>query len=306
MNKINLIQFIKENHESLLMVLDLIPNPIFIKDVNGQYLSCNVSFEKFCGLTRQELINKSVHDLWEPSQADVFFAKDQALFDNPGLQVYETNFTNPEGMEYIFQYHKVTFDDADKKIAGLLGIIFDITEMKQLEQSLSKLSQIDELTQIYNRRAGFEQMNRVLEDSIRKNRVFSIALIDIDHFKQINDIYGHATGDSILKIIATDLDNLLRGSEIFFRHGGEEFIVCMPEATLNEAKVIAERLRIRVASEKVISSTGESLDVTLSLGISVFPEHGTHLEQLIHASDEAMYEAKKSGRNCVKVASKVN
>ena len=169
-----------------------------------------------------------------------------------------------------------------------------------------KINFDNELTQVFNRRAGFERMNRVLEDSIRKSRVFSIALIDIDHFKQINDIYGHATGDSILKIIATDLDNLLRGSEIFFRHGGEEFIVCMPETTLNEAKVIAERLRIRVASEKVISSTGESLGVTLSLGISVFPEHGTHLEQLIHASDEAMYEAKKSGRNCVKVASKVN
>ena len=205
MNRINLTQFIKENHESLLMVLDLIPNPIFIKDTEGQYLSCNVSFEKFCGFTRQQIIKKSVHDLWEKSQADVFFAKDKELFDNPGLQVYETKFTNPEGIEYIFQFHKVTFTNFKKEVSGLLGIIFDITEIKRLEQSLSKLSQIDELTQILNRRAGFDQMEKVLKDSVRKNKVFSIALMDIDHFKKLNDTYGHSIGDLVLKTIAKDL-----------------------------------------------------------------------------------------------------
>ncbi|MBV1888840.1 MAG: PAS domain-containing protein, partial [Proteobacteria bacterium] len=86
MNNTDLLYFIKNNHDSLLMVLDLIPKPIFIKNSDGLYLSCNTSFEQFCGFSREQMIGRTVHDLWLPEQADIFHAKDNELLENPGVQ----------------------------------------------------------------------------------------------------------------------------------------------------------------------------------------------------------------------------
>lgn len=302
MDEIDLSQFIDKNHKSLLMVLDLIPIPAFIKDIKGNYLSCNTSFENVSGFTRQQLLEMSADELWGKSQADIFSAKDKELFDNPGLQIYESKFTNLEGVEYILQFHKTTFTNSEKEVSGLLGVIFDLTKIKQLEQSLFKLSQIDELTQILNRRAGLDQMEKVLKDSARKNKVFSIVLIDIDHFKKLNDTYGHSAGDLVLKTVAEDLTTLLRETDIFFRYGGEEFVICMPETSLSKMKGITERLLTKIDAKNILTPNGDSLHITLSMGLAVFPKHGNNLEQLIEASDQAMYVAKNSGRNCIRVA----
>ncbi len=302
MDEIDLSQFIDKNHKSLLMVLDLIPIPAFIKDTQGNYLSCNTSFENVSGFTRQQLLEMSADELWGKSQAEIFLAKDKELFDNPGLQIYESKFTNLEGVEYILQFHKTTFTNSEKEVSGLLGVIFDLTKIKQLEQSLFKLSQIDELTQILNRRAGLDQMEKVLKDSARKNKVFSIVLIDIDHFKKLNDTYGHSAGDLVLKTVAEDLTTLLRETDIFFRYGGEEFVICMPETSLSKMKGITERLLTKIDSKNILTPNGDSLHITLSMGLAVFPKHGNNLEQLIEASDQAMYVAKNSGRNCIRVA----
>ena len=302
MNNTDLLHFIKNNHDSLLMVLDLIPKPIFIKDFDGLYLSCNTSFETFCGISREQLIGRTVHDLWLPGQADIFHAKDNELLHNPGIQQYETDFTNPNGEEFVFQYHKVTFNNSGGETAGLLGIIFDITETKQLEHSLSQLSKLDHLTQIPNRRAGFDQMEQVLDDSIRKSKQFSVAMIDIDHFKAFNDRYGHTVGDLVLKTLANEIKGLLRSNDILFRYGGEEFVICMPETSLDEIRTFAERMRIEVNSKTIETPDGNNLSCTLSVGISSFPEHGTHIKQLIDAGDRAMYDAKNSGRDCIQIA----
>ncbi len=302
MDEIDLSQFIDKNHKSLLMVLDLIPIPAFIKDTKGNYLACNASFESVSGFTRQQLLEKSADELWGKSQAEIFLAKDKELFDNPGLQIYESKFTNLEGIEYILQFHKTTFTNSKNDVSGLLGVIFDLTKIKKLEQSLFKLSQIDELTQILNRRAGLDQMEKVLKDSTRKDKVFSIVLMDIDHFKKLNDTYGHSVGDLVLKTVAEDLTTLLRETDIFFRYGGEEFVICMPETSLSKMKGITERILAKVEAKKILTPTGDSLHITLSMGLAVFPEHGMNLEQLIEASDKAMYDAKNSGRNCIREA----
>jgi diguanylate cyclase (GGDEF)-like protein/PAS domain S-box-containing protein len=302
MDEIDLNQFIEKHHKSLLMVLDLIPIPAFIKDTKGNYLSCNTSFENATGFTRQQIQERSATDLWGELQAEIFLAKDQELFDNPGLQIYDTKITNTEGVEYFLQFHKTTFTNSKNDVSGLLGVIFDLTKIKQLEQSLLKLSQIDELTQILNRRAGLDQMEKVLKDSTRKNKVFSIALIDIDHFKKLNDTYGHSIGDLVLTTIAEDLVTLSRETDIFFRYGGDEFVICMPETSLGKTKGITERLLAKIDAKNILTPKGDSLDVTLSIGLAEFPKHGINLEQLIEASDKAMYIAKKSGRNCIREA----
>jgi len=106
----------------------------------------------------------------------------------------------------------------------------------------------------------------------------------------------------VLTTIAEDLATLSRETDIFFRYGGDEFVICMPETSLGKTKSITERLLAKVDTKNIVTPKGDSLHVTLSIGLAEFPKHGINLEQLIEASDKAMYIAKKSGRNCIREA----
>jgi len=96
---VELVRFFQEQKESLDMILDLIPVPVFTKDIDGRYLSCNTAFEEFIGITRQKLVGKGVYELWHGQQADIYYAKDKELFDNPGIQIYETSVITTSGSE---------------------------------------------------------------------------------------------------------------------------------------------------------------------------------------------------------------
>jgi len=232
----------------------------------------------------------------------VSYARDKELFDNPGLQIYETDTTASFGRTYTVQLHKITFLDSDGKVAGLLGIVFDMTDKKQLERTLFDMARIDILTGLSNRRSGIEQIERVFKESVRKDRVFSILMIDIDYFKEINDTYGHSVGDLVLQLIANRSARLMRDCDIFFRYGGEEFIACLPETQIDETHDIAERLRAQFDTEGIEIPKGDIIRVTMSIGIAAYPEHGSEIEHLINESDKALYAAKNSGRNCIMTA----
>lgn len=300
---IELIKFFRENQDSLDMILDLIPVPVFTKDVEGRYITCNAAFEEFIGITRNKLIGNGVYDLWPRDQADVYYTKDKELFDAPGLQVYETNVTTTGGEEKIVQFHKTTFLDGNGKVAGLLGVIFDRTQEKQLEYKLKHFALVDELTGLPNRRSGSDTIKRLLSESQRKGRMFSIAMMDIDHFKKINDTYGHGAGDKVLKSIKNITAAVLRQYDFIFRCGGEEFMLCFPESDAKQARSVSERLRKEFENSRITINNNQVIKITVSLGVASYPEHGTNMEDLTKACDDALYLAKHSGRNLVKVAS---
>jgi len=172
---IDLIGTFDEQQGSLNMILDLIPVPIFAKDIQGRYLTCNAAFEGFIGITRQQMIGKGVYDLWPQPQADVYYAKDKELFENPGLQKYESSVIASSDRENTVQFHKVTFLDANGQVAGLLGVIFDRTQEKNLENELKHLALIDTVTGLLNRRAGIDAINRLLAESARNKGIFRAA-----------------------------------------------------------------------------------------------------------------------------------
>lgn len=165
------------------------------------------------------------------------------------------------------------------------------------EQSLS-LALTDSLTGVFNRRYVTAHLPRLLERSGDSQKPVSCLMFDIDHFKAVNDTYGHAVGDEVLKEIANRTNRNLRNFDLVARLGGEEFVVVMPDSDGQCAAAVAERLRRRICEEPfVVSAPVGSVDVSISIGIAVAEHPGEMAEGLIKRADDALYEAKRTGRN---------
>jgi len=171
-----------------------------------------------------------------------------------------------------------------------------------LREALREQSIRDPLTELYNRRymeeALFQQLSRVT----RQVLPLGLIMIDIDHFKNFNDTHGHAAGDALLRELGQFLKNHVRNEDIACRYGGEEFLLIMPDASLEAAHQRAVLLQ-QEAKKLRVQDAGQSLQgITLSLGVAVYPEHGRSVDSLLRAADAALYRAKQEGRDRVAVA----
>mgnify|MGYP003673627094 CR=1 FL=1 len=184
----------------------------------------------------------------------------------------------------------------------LEGIVLDISDRKALENELSEMAARDPLTGLLNRR----EMARLLDEEIvratRYGRNLALLWIDFDHFKNINDLYGHAAGDAVLKAVSALLAESVRSADSVGRFGGEEFVILLPEMDYREALDTAERLRRLVSDAPQSLGSGNTVALTVSIGVSVFPDHGESADTLCAAADRAMYQAKADGRNQVVLA----
>ena len=176
------------------------------------------------------------------------------------------------------------------------GLIEDITERKLAEEELKRLAATDKLTGAYNRTKCHEILEREIERVKRHNQPLSIIIFDIDRFKKVNDRYGHSAGDYVLKTIADIVRESIRKIDYFVRWGGEEFMIISSETSLKEASALAERIR-EIIETSAFENVGK---VTVSFGVTEFRESDTE-DSLIKRADDAMYEAKKKGRNRVEV-----
>jgi len=203
-----------------------------------------------------------------------------------------------------------------------LVMLRDITNIKHIENALrvtnenlsQKLAEIealqiklkeeairDPLTGLYNRRFLQETLNREIAHADRASIPLSLAMIDLDHFKKINDTYGHAIGDLFLITLGNLLAQKTRSSDVSCRYGGEEFVIVMPAASLEEAAQRIEQLRVEFSAIKIDVGNGK-IGITLSAGVASYPLHGDNDKSLLDAVDRALYAAKAAGRNRVIVA----
>lgn len=180
-------------------------------------------------------------------------------------------------------------------------ISLTLTNLRLREQLLD-LSIRDSLTNLFNRRYLEETLEREVSTASRNGQTVAIILIDIDHFKHYNDIYGHKAGDEALRVVASFLQTHIRSGDAACRYGGEEFVLILPHAPLETIVKRAEALRQSIHSLQVEYGGQILKPITLSLGVAAFPQHGTTAEALIKAADQALYRAKAVGRNCVVVA----
>ena len=175
-----------------------------------------------------------------------------------------------------------------------------ITLMKRLRKAealAQKRAVTDALTGVLNRGAIIDAIKAEVSRSQRTREPLSWVLLDIDHFKQVNDTHGHVVGDHVLREVARRLTSQLRAYDRLGRYGGEEFLVLLPQTSPDQVEAIVERIRHSVADAPFDTPSGP-IPVTISLGVASWPEPTTHdLDQLIHAADECLYESKEAGRN---------
>lgn len=217
------------------------------------------------------------------------------------IPVYEAEYRiKAKDGHYRWYYDrgKITQHDADGRPAFLAGIVFDITdnkaiqnELEQKNEQLKVLSSIDGLTRISNHRSLIERLKFEMSQSDLQSAPLSVALFDIDNFKQVNDSYGHIVGDQVLVSVAAALRQNVRDSDFVGRFGGEEFLAIFPGTDLERAGRTAERIRRAIEA----LTTSDNLSVTVSGGVQYYS--GQSASDFVHEADQKMYQAKQSGKN---------
>ncbi|MFA0762151.1 MAG: hypothetical protein HZLCBSQH_002270 [Candidatus Fervidibacterota bacterium] len=195
------------------------------------------------------------------------------------------------------------FDPDDRQFLEVIAaqVSLALSRIKFIA-TLQTLSVTDALTGVPNRRYWDLRLAEEIARAQRYRYPLAVLMVDIDHFKRVNDTYGHQVGDVALQQVASRLRSNLRRTDVLARYGGEEFGVLAPQTSLEAAKVLAERLRHAIASEPIWVNSDLSIPLTISVGVAVFPEHGQNESDLVAAADAALYRAKEEGRNCVRVA----
>jgi two-component system, cell cycle response regulator len=178
-------------------------------------------------------------------------------------------------------------------------------ELAEANARLAQLAVTDGLTGLYNHRHLHERLSLEVERSQRSGLPLSLLMLDVDHFKQFNDTYGHPAGDEVLRQLARVLNDTRRANDVVARYGGEEFAVILVDTAKFTAAKVAERVRERIAAHdftEAVSKSGRGTSISVSIGVATFPDDGTDSEGLVRAADTALYAAKRAGRNRVVLA----
>lgn len=205
------------------------------------------------------------------------------------------------GLLALYDSRAHAFSDQDARIAELFaGQAAIALENSRLFEERERQAVTDTLTGLPNRRAFFDTAEKEFVRARRYQRPLALILFDIDHFKAVNDTYGHLIGDQVLRVLSARVKKAVRSTDSICRYGGEEFLVLMPESDREEALAMAERLR-QIVSEMTVVTAGGALSLTISLGVAALSTAGDEtLEALMNCADRAMYEAKAAGRNAVR------
>jgi diguanylate cyclase (GGDEF)-like protein len=182
-----------------------------------------------------------------------------------------------------------------------IGIAMDITERKAAEEVIRKLAFYDRMTGLPNRRMMEDRLGQLIALAKREERKLSLLFIDLDKFKAVNDQHGHEAGDWLLAQVASRMRSVLRESDTASRIGGDEFVILLPDAgNAEDAVVVAEKIRL-ILEQPFVMDNGVTLFISSSIGVVIYPDLADNLRDLLRYGDEAMYRAKRGGRNAVEV-----
>ena len=257
---------------------------------NSIITSVSSAFTKKYGYTKEELIGQKINVIRHPDTPNEVYSELWNTIESGNNWQGELKNIGKNGNTYYIEQNIIPIKDENGEIISYMAVGNDITAKKEVE----RLSEIDKLTGIYNRRKLDEYMDLESQRANRYHQPLSFIMLDIDHFKHINDTYGHLVGDITLQTLAKILVDNLRKGDIVGRYGGEEFLIICPETNRDSAILLAEKLRIAV--EKYTFE--ETKSMTISLGIAEFKENDT-VKALFERTDKALYQAKHNGRNCV-------
>ncbi|MCP4040840.1 MAG: diguanylate cyclase [Gammaproteobacteria bacterium] len=296
-----LAQALRKSEEAFRAIIETSKDWIWATNLDGILTYSNPAIQSILGYTEDEIIGKPYLDFVHTDDKGMM---EQRFREPQKLQHGWSNFVIRrlhKNDDYRFlESNAVPILNNAKEFAGFRGVDRDITERKQMEKELKHLASHDPLTGLYNRGELKLRLHDEIQRASRYSNPLSAFLVDADHFKLINDTYGHRTGDSVLKNFAKILELAIRNTDYVARYGGEEFVVILPETPLPKAAELAERLRAQIEESLFLTEEGKELKLTASIGVAAFSEHIQNGQDLLNAADTAMYAAKKAGRNLVK------
>jgi diguanylate cyclase (GGDEF)-like protein/PAS domain S-box-containing protein len=289
----------KRKSDLFKTILEMCPDGIIGNDRKGNIFLFNAGAEQIFGYSREEVIGKiNVVDIYPPGVArevkKALYSPEQG---EPGrLLGYESRVLARTGRVVPIRLSATLIYDNGEEV-GTIGFFHDISGRKVLEEELRRFSITDPLTGLYNRRHFTSVMQKEMDRIVRTKSTCSILMIDIDRFKSINDMYGHAEGDRLLRELAELIRKEFRSMDSAFRFGGEEFVILLPETDSEGAWACAERFRDRLEVQDFSAvQAGSPVRVTVSIGIVEHRER-YDLDAMVRFADIAMYAAKKAGGN---------
>ncbi len=286
-----------ESEEKYRLLVENINESILITQ-NDKLIYFNKRFLEMLGYSLEELYHQDYQVIYPPAGLDLLEMRRQRR--EKGINVpprYETTMKRKDG-RLIDVEANVTIINYQGTLATL-AVINDITDRKFQEDQIRYLATHDGLTGLNNHREFYRRFREEVERSTRYQRTFCLLMADLDHFKNINDTYGHPVGDDVLRTVAQLLNDDIRNVDIIARYGGEEISIIMPEIGKQTAIFIAERLRKKVEEIWITIPNGKKVQVTISIGVAVFPEDAEDGDSLIQKADQCLYAAKRAGRNKV-------
>ncbi len=283
-------------NDFLKNIVNTIPDLLWVKNIEGQYLVCNTKFEQLYDAKESEIIGKNDFDFVDQASANFSREQDHKAMKEK-LHIYEEILTfNDSGYKGVFETIKIPMKDDKGNVIGVLGVARDIGEHKAREEQLRIHANYDMLTGLANRTLFMDRLSHLMTLRKSDTQYSAVLFIDLDNFKDINDSFGHSTGDVILKLVSKCLQNLIREEDTLSRHGGDEFTILLENINmpLDAAKIVENILD---ALKTPFTIENNQFYVTASIGISISPDDSCDPETLLRFADIAMYKAKDDGRN---------
>jgi len=289
---------LRQTEQKLAAVAEAAHDAIILMKEDWTIEFWNPGAERVLGYSRHEAIGLNINQILIPKRYKRLFRRAFKDFSSEGkIAILNKTFEamvlhkNNKEIPVEVSLSAIKIDDAWMAI----GILRDISHRRELERKLRQLATHDALTGLINRREILRQLQHEMQRYQRYHSPITLFFIDIDYFKHINDKFGHKVGDETLIDCAQRMSRLMRKNDIVGRYGGEEFLVILPETTVEKAFELAERLRVNIGS-----NTEKKLpDYTISIGIAQLSDPQMSIDEFINRADKAMYKAKLAGRNQV-------
>jgi len=282
-------------------LVDLLPYGVQESDLTGCITFANLALEHLHGYLAGGSVGRFIWDfLADDGEREVLRDYLQILIrEQPLPTPYFTKNRRPDGSIIDVQVDWAYLRDQHGQLQGFVAVVTDITERKQLQETLQEQAIHDPLTGLFNRRYLDETLPRELSRCQRSNELLVVAMLDLDHFKRFNDTYGHEAGDTVLRAVGDLLGKSLRAGDLPCRYGGEEFTLILHGSTLEDAELRLEGLRRAVRQTGMFYRGGELPAITVSIGVTAAEATEMDATALLSRADAALYQAKAQGRNRV-------